>query len=78
MFGSVLVEAADPAVPPMPDSGRREPIADWFVRMVTPAGLPHLHRALPSLMAADCAADFAHELDLLVQGLRASTHLTST
>jgi TetR/AcrR family transcriptional regulator, tetracycline repressor protein len=72
VFGSVLVEAADPAVPLGPDSERAEPIGDWFVRMVTPVGLPHLYRALPSLMAADCAADFSDELDLLIQGLRAS------
>jgi hypothetical protein len=52
------VETADPAVPVLPDSERAEPIADWFVRMVSPAGLPHLHRVLPSLMAADCVADF--------------------
>jgi hypothetical protein len=25
-------------------------------------------------MAADCAADFDHELNLLIQGLRASAH----
>jgi AcrR family transcriptional regulator len=74
VFGSVLVEAADPAVPAVPDSGRAEPIADWFVRTVTPVGMPHLHRALPSLMVADCAADFGHQLDLLIQGLRASAH----
>jgi AcrR family transcriptional regulator len=73
VFGSVLVETADPAMTAMPDSERAEPIADWFVRMVTPASLPHLHRALPSLMAADCVGDFGHELDLLIQGLRAST-----
>jgi AcrR family transcriptional regulator len=72
VFGSVLVEAADPAVPVVPAAERAEPIADWFVRMVTPGGLPHLYRALPALMAADCAADFGHELDLLIQGLRAS------
>jgi TetR/AcrR family tetracycline transcriptional repressor len=72
VFGSVLAETADPAVPMMPDSERAEPIADWFARMVIPAGLPHLHRALPSLMAADCVADFSHELELLIQGLRAS------
>ena len=72
VFGSVLAEAADPAVPPGPDTERAEPIADWFVRMVTPAGLPHLYRALPALMATDCAADFDHELDLLIRGLRAS------
>jgi hypothetical protein len=30
---------------------RAEPIADWFARMVTPAGLPNLYRAFPSLMA---------------------------
>jgi TetR/AcrR family tetracycline transcriptional repressor len=72
VFGSVLVETADPAVPVLPDSERAEPIADWFVRMVTPAGLPNLYRALPSLMAADCVADFGTELDLLIQGLRAS------
>jgi len=74
VFGSVLVEAADPAVPVVPDSERAEPIADWFVRTVTPVGMPHLYRALPSLMAADCVADFGHELDLLIQGLRASAH----
>jgi len=67
-----LVETADPAVPALPDSERPEPIADWFVRVVTPAGLPNLYRALPSLMAADCVADFGTELDLLIQGLRAS------
>jgi TetR/AcrR family tetracycline transcriptional repressor len=59
-------------VPALPYSERAEPIADWFVRMVSPAGLPHLHRVLPSLMAADCVADFGTELDLLIQGLRAS------
>jgi TetR/AcrR family transcriptional regulator, tetracycline repressor protein len=69
VFGSVLLETADPAVPAMPDSGQAEPIADWWIRMVTPAGLPHLYRALPSLMAADCATDFDHQLDLLIQGL---------
>jgi TetR/AcrR family transcriptional regulator, tetracycline repressor protein len=72
VFGSVLVETADPAVAAVPDSGRAEPVADWFARMATPASLPHLHRALPSLMAADCVADFGDELDLLIQGLRAS------
>jgi TetR/AcrR family tetracycline transcriptional repressor len=72
VFGSVLVETSDPAVPVVPDSERAEPIADWFVRMATPASLPNLHRALPALMAADCAADFGDELDLLIEGLRAS------
>jgi TetR/AcrR family transcriptional regulator, tetracycline repressor protein len=72
VFGSVLVETADPAVPVVPDFERAEPIADWLVRMVTPAGLPNLYRALPSLMAADCVADFGTELDLLIQGLRAT------
>jgi TetR/AcrR family tetracycline transcriptional repressor len=71
VFGSVLVETADPAVAAVPDSERAEPVADWFARMATPADLPHLHRALPALMAADCAADFSHELDLLIEGLRA-------
>jgi TetR/AcrR family transcriptional regulator, tetracycline repressor protein len=69
VFGSVLVEAADPAVPLIPDAERPEPIADWFIRMATPASLPHLHRALPALLAADCAADFSDELDLLIRGL---------
>ena len=55
VLGSVLVEAADPAVPLMPDSERAEPIADWFVRMVTPAGLRHC-TVLPALVVADCAA----------------------
>jgi TetR/AcrR family tetracycline transcriptional repressor len=73
VFGSVLVETADPAVPAAPDSERAEPIAAWFARMATPATLPHLHRALPSLMAADCVADFSDQLDLLIHGLRAST-----
>ena len=72
VFGSVLVETVDPAVPVVPDFERAEPIADWLVRMVTPAGLPNLYRALPSLMAADCVADFGTELDLLIQGLRAT------
>jgi AcrR family transcriptional regulator len=72
VFGSVLVEAADPAVPLVPDNERAEPIADLFTRMATSAGLPHLYRALPALLAADCAADFGDELDLLIQGLRAS------
>jgi hypothetical protein len=40
VFGSILVEAADPAVPVVPDSERAEPIADWFVRMATPTGMP--------------------------------------
>jgi AcrR family transcriptional regulator len=73
VFGSVLVETADPAVAAVPESERAEPIAHWFARMATPAALPHLHRALPALTAADCVADFAHELDLLIQGLRASS-----
>jgi hypothetical protein len=68
------MEAADPAVPQLPAAERAEPIADWFIRTVTPAGLPHLYRALPALMAADCAADFGHELDLLIHGLRTSAH----
>jgi TetR/AcrR family transcriptional regulator, tetracycline repressor protein len=69
VFGSVLVESADPAIS---EADSAEPIADWFQRTATPAGMPHLHRALPALMAADCAADFDHELDLVIQGLRAS------
>jgi TetR/AcrR family transcriptional regulator, tetracycline repressor protein len=73
VFGSVLVETADPAVAAVPDSERAEPIADLFARMATPARLPHLYRALPSLLAADCAADFSHQLELLIQGLRAGT-----
>jgi TetR/AcrR family tetracycline transcriptional repressor len=72
VFGSVLVETADPAVAAVPDAERAEPIADWFARMATPASLPHLHRALPSLLAADCAAEFGDELDLMIAGLRAS------
>jgi len=70
VFGSVLVETVDPAVAAVPDCERAEPIAGWFARVATPADLPHLHRALPSLVAADCAADFGHELDLVIKGLR--------
>src|ERR1700728_5138474 len=40
VFGAVLVEAPAPAVPVPPDAERAEPIADWFARMATPAGLP--------------------------------------
>jgi TetR/AcrR family transcriptional regulator, tetracycline repressor protein len=69
VFGSVLMESADPAVT---DAARTEPIADWFRRTVTADGLPHLHRVLPALMAADCVAGFDHELGLLIQGIRAT------
>jgi TetR/AcrR family transcriptional regulator, tetracycline repressor protein len=72
VFGSVLAATADPAVAAVPEDERAEPIADWFTRMATPARLPYLYRALPALLAADCGADFNDELDLLIQGLRAS------
>jgi AcrR family transcriptional regulator len=72
VFGSVLAATADPAVAAVPASERAEPIADWFARMATPSRLPHLYRALPALTAADCAADFDEQLDLLIRGLRAS------
>jgi TetR/AcrR family tetracycline transcriptional repressor len=73
VFGSVLAATADPAVAAIPEGERTEPIADWFTRMATPSRLPHLYRALPALLDADCGADFDDELDLLIHGLRAAT-----
>jgi TetR/AcrR family transcriptional regulator, tetracycline repressor protein len=77
VFGSVLAATADPAVAAVPDGERSEPIADWFTRMATPARLPHLYRALPALLDADCGADFDDELDLLIHGLGASARAGS-
>ncbi len=68
VFGSVLVDSTDPG------SLREhsESINDWFTAAVTADTLPSLHRALPALISLGCRLDFTHELDLLLDGLRAA------
>ncbi|SNQ46148.1 Regulatory protein [Frankia canadensis] len=68
VFGSVLVDSTDPGA----SSERSEPITDWFTRHVTADALPNLHRTLPALINIGCRVEFAHELDLLIEGLRAA------
>jgi TetR/AcrR family tetracycline transcriptional repressor len=68
VFGSVLVDSTDPGFV----SERSESITDWFNRHVTVDALPSLHRTLPALTSLGCRIEFAHELDLLIDGLRAT------
>ncbi|CAO5158341.1 Regulatory protein [Frankia sp. AiPs1] len=73
VFGSVLVDSTDPA---LATDERDEPVTAWFTRTVTAEALPSLHRALPALVSAGCRTEFSHELDLLIDGLRATTSTT--
>ncbi|SBW17280.1 hypothetical protein FDG2_0144 [Candidatus Protofrankia californiensis] len=68
VLGSILADSTDPGA----SSERSEPITDWFTRHVTADALPNLHRTLPALISMGCRVEFAHELDLLIEGLRAA------
>ncbi|CAO5227469.1 TetR family transcriptional regulator [Frankia sp. AgKG'84/4] len=68
VFGSVLVDTTDPGSA----SERSEPIDDWFRRNITADALPNLHRTLPALFDVGCRVKFTHELELLIDGLRAT------
>lgn len=66
LFGSALRDTVDVAKSPK----RTEQVDDWFRRVVTEDELPSLYRALPALMDASCAPEFADELGLLIENLK--------